>query len=88
MDYLSLTNCSNGWLKGLNKVYIPFLASGDVSGCDLDRSYSLPRLAEGTYQSLDPIQPPIGPPYTRALEMKKASSHGIRDFEKLSLDLW
>ncbi|CAL5389811.1 unnamed protein product [Camellia sinensis] len=57
-------DCSNGWLKGLTKVYIPFLASGDVSGYDLDRSYPLPRLAEETYQSLDPIQPPIGPPYT------------------------
>ncbi|XVF55121.1 hypothetical protein PTKIN_Ptkin06aG0010800 [Pterospermum kingtungense] len=31
-------------------------------------------VADGTYQSLDPVQPPIAPPYKRALEMKKTSS--------------
>ncbi|KAF9612165.1 hypothetical protein IFM89_038353 [Coptis chinensis] len=30
--------------------------------------------------------PPIAPPYKRALEMKKASSHGVSELEKLSLD--
>ncbi|KAK8614715.1 hypothetical protein V6N13_068510 [Hibiscus sabdariffa] len=79
-------DCSNGWLEGPNKVYIPFLACGDLSGYDSDRSYPLPKVADGTYQSLDPVQPPIAPPYKRALEMKKASSQGIRDLEKLSLD--
>ncbi|OMO97507.1 hypothetical protein COLO4_14570 [Corchorus olitorius] len=62
------------------------LACGDLSGYDSDRSYPLPKVADGTYQSLDPVQPPIAPPYKRALEMKKASSQGIRDLEKLSLD--
>nr|DAD28432.1 TPA_asm: hypothetical protein HUJ06_029900 [Nelumbo nucifera] len=75
-------DCSSGWLEGPNKVYIPFLACGDLSGYDSDRSYPL----SGTYQSLDPVQPPIAPPYKRALEMKKASSHGIRESEKLSLE--
>ncbi|KAA3455030.1 FtsJ-like methyltransferase family protein [Gossypium australe] len=79
-------DCSSGWLEGPNKVYIPFLACGDLSGYDSDRSYPLPKVADGTYKSLDPVQPPIAPPYKRALEMKKASSHGIRDLEKLSLD--
>ncbi|KAE9455140.1 hypothetical protein C3L33_12966, partial [Rhododendron williamsianum] len=79
-------DCSSGWLEGPNKVYIPFLACGDLSGYDSDRSYPLPKSAEGTYQILDPVQPPIAPPYKRALEMKKASSQGIRDFDKLSLD--
>ncbi|KAA0044157.1 putative tRNA (cytidine(32)/guanosine(34)-2'-O)-methyltransferase isoform X1 [Cucumis melo var. makuwa] len=79
-------DCSSGWLEGPNKVYIPFLACGDLSGYDSDRSYPLPRGAEGTYRSLDPVQPPIAPPYKRALEMKKASSQGIRELEKLSLD--
>lgn len=82
------TDCSSGWLEGPNKVYIPFLACGDLSGYDSDRSYPLPKSAEGTYQILDPVQPPIAPPYKRALEMKKASSQGIRDFDKLSLDPW
>ena len=81
-----MTDCSSGWLEGPNKVYIPFLACGDLSGYDSDRSYPLPEVAVGTYQSLDPVQPPIAPPYKRALELKKASSHGIRELESLSLD--
>lgn len=81
-----MADCSSGWLEGPNKVYIPFLACGDLSGYDSDRSYPLPKVAEGTYQSLDPVQPPIAPPYKRALEMKKAASQGIRELEKLSLD--
>lgn len=81
-----MTDCSSGWLEGPNKVYIPFLACGDLSGYDSDRSYPLPRGADGAYQSLDPVQPPIAPPYKRALEMKKASNQGIRDLEKLTLD--
>lgn len=67
-------------------MYIPFLACGDLNGFDSDRSYPLPKRADGSYQSLDPVQPPIAPPYKRALEMKKASSHGVQGLEKLSLD--
>jgi hypothetical protein len=80
-----ITDCSSGWLEGPNKVYIPFLACGDLSGYDSDRSYPLPKVADGIYKSLDPVQPPIAPPYKRALELKKASSHGIQELEKLSL---
>ncbi|KAF6166873.1 hypothetical protein GIB67_026652 [Kingdonia uniflora] len=67
-------DCSSGWLEGPNKVYIPFLACKDLSGYDSGRSYPLPIVEEGcSYQSLDPVQPPISPPHNRALEMKKAS---------------
>ncbi|CAA7389871.1 unnamed protein product [Spirodela intermedia] len=68
-------DCGSGWLEGPNKVYIPFLACGDLSGYDSDRSYPLPAAAEGgaSYRSLDPVQPPIAPPYKTALELKKAS---------------
>lgn len=79
-------DCSSEWLEGPNKVYIPFLACGDLSGYDSDRSYPLPKVGDGTYRSLDPVQPPIAPPYKRALEMKKAISHGVRELENLSLD--
>ncbi|GAB2213021.1 hypothetical protein Drorol1_Dr00021034 [Drosera rotundifolia] len=79
-------DCSSGWLEGVNKVYIPFLACGDLSGYDSDRSYPLPQVEEGTYRSLDPVQPPIAPPYKRALELRKAASQGIQQLEKLSLD--
>ncbi|KAL0752647.1 hypothetical protein Bca101_034650 [Brassica carinata] len=72
--------CSSGWLEGPSKVYIPFLACGDLTGYDSDRSYPLPKEADGSsYQSLDPVQPPIAPPYKRALELKKASAQSIRD---------
>lgn len=81
-----VTDCSSGWLEGPNKVYIPFLACGDLNGYDSDRSYPLPKAADGTYQCLDPVQPPIAPPYKRALEMKKAISHGIQDMENLKID--
>ncbi|XP_074567634.1 uncharacterized protein LOC141824274 [Curcuma longa] len=80
-------DCRSGWLEGPNKVYIPFLACGDLNGYDSDRSYPLPSSSEGgSYKSLDPVQPPIAPPYKTALELKKASSHGIVDIEKLSLN--
>ncbi|XP_042411186.1 putative tRNA (cytidine(32)/guanosine(34)-2'-O)-methyltransferase isoform X2 [Zingiber officinale] len=80
-------DCRSGWLEGPNKVYIPFLACGDLNGYDSDRSYPLPSSSEGgLYKSLDPVQPPIAPPYKTALELKKASSHGIIDIEKLSLN--
>ncbi|CAH8334473.1 unnamed protein product [Eruca vesicaria subsp. sativa] len=48
---------------------IPFLACGDLTGYDSDRSYPLPKEADGSsYQSLDPVQSPIAPPYKRAQE--------------------
>lgn len=48
----------------------PFIACGDLSAFDSDASYQLP---EG-YVSLDPVQPPIAPPYKRAVEMRAAQS--------------
>ncbi|XP_042433821.1 putative tRNA (cytidine(32)/guanosine(34)-2'-O)-methyltransferase isoform X2 [Zingiber officinale] len=84
---LERVDCRSGWLEGPNKVYIPFLACGDLNGYDSDRSYPLPSSSEGgSYKSLDPVQPPIAPPYKTALELKKVSSHGIVDIEKLSLN--
>ncbi|XP_068634970.1 uncharacterized protein [Aristolochia californica] len=78
-------DCSSGRLEGPNKVYIPFLACGDLRGYDSDRSYPLPAPVEGTsYQSLEPVQPPIAPPYKTALELKKAS-HAVKELGKLSL---
>lgn len=45
----------------------PFLACGDLSAYDADATYHLPE----DYKSLDPVQPPVAPPYKRALEMRK-----------------
>ncbi|EPS69384.1 hypothetical protein M569_05382 [Genlisea aurea] len=65
-------DCSSGWLEGPNRVYIPFLACGDLNGYDSDRWYPVSK----SYEPLEPVQPPIAPPYKRALELKKASNHG------------
>lgn len=50
----------------------PFIACGDLSAFDSDASYRLPE----DYVSLDPVQPPIAPPYKRAVEMRAALSQG------------
>lgn len=46
---------------------IPFVACGDLSGWDSDKSYSLP----AEYVSLPPVQPPTAPAYKKALEMRR-----------------
>ncbi|RDA90980.1 hypothetical protein CP533_3111 [Ophiocordyceps camponoti-saundersi (nom. inval.)] len=48
----------------------PFVACGDLSAFDSDASYRLPE----HHVSLDPVQPPIAPPYKRAMEMRAAQS--------------
>lgn len=52
----------------------PFIACGDLSAFDSDASYKLPE----DYVSLDPVQPPIAPPYKRAIEMRAALSQARR----------
>ncbi|RDA83556.1 hypothetical protein CP532_5341 [Ophiocordyceps camponoti-leonardi (nom. inval.)] len=47
----------------------PFVACGDLSAFDSDASYRLPE----HHVSLDPVQPPIAPPYKRAMEMRAAA---------------
>lgn len=56
-----------GWIA-------PFVACGDLSSFDSDASYQLPE----DYVSLDPVQPPIAPPYKRAIEMRAALSSGAQ----------
>lgn len=52
------------------RLLVPFLACGDLSGYDADQSYDLP---DENYQSLDPVQPPTAPAYRNALAFKKQS---------------
>eukprot|EP00249_Psilotum_nudum_P004684 c18192_g1_i1 orf=122-1060(+) len=70
-------DCCSSWFEGPNKLYIPFLACGDLSGYDADQSYPLPKREgpgeNGSYQSLQPVQPPIAPPYKTALELERNS---------------
>jgi tRNA (cytidine32/guanosine34-2'-O)-methyltransferase len=52
----------------------PFIACGDLSAFDSDASYQLPE----DYVSLDPVQPPIAPPYKRAVQMRSTMSGSPR----------
>ncbi|KAL9099542.1 MAG: hypothetical protein Q9163_004974 [Psora crenata] len=45
----------------------PFVACGDLSAWDADATYHLPK----DYVSLDPVRPPMNPPYKKALEERR-----------------
>jgi len=55
-------------LEGGAKALIPFVACGDLSGWDADRSYALDA---GAYTPLAPVQMPIDPPYREAIARAK-----------------
>ena len=50
-------------LTGPNRVIVPFLACGDLSAYDSDRTYPLDK----DYEYHPPTQAPIDPPYKNAL---------------------
>ncbi|RIA97205.1 FtsJ-like methyltransferase-domain-containing protein [Glomus cerebriforme] len=52
-------------LLGPNRVIVPFISCGDLSGFDSDMTYPLEK------KSLDPLQPPINAPYRTAITLKQ-----------------
>ncbi|XP_053227200.1 putative tRNA (cytidine(32)/guanosine(34)-2'-O)-methyltransferase isoform X3 [Podarcis raffonei] len=58
-------------LEGPNRVIVPFLACGDLSAYDSDRTYPLKLDPEKKYTYVPPTQPPICPPYEEACFLKK-----------------
>ncbi|XP_077777306.1 tRNA (cytidine(32)/guanosine(34)-2'-O)-methyltransferase isoform X3 [Podarcis muralis] len=58
-------------LEGPNRVIVPFLACGDLSAYDSDRTYPLQLDPEKKYTYVPPTQPPICPPYEEACFLKK-----------------
>ncbi|KAH0628887.1 hypothetical protein JD844_010507 [Phrynosoma platyrhinos] len=58
-------------LEGPNRVIVPFLACGDLSAYDSDRTYPLQLDPEKEYTYTTPTQPPIRPPYEEACFLKK-----------------
>lgn len=58
-------------LEGPNRVIVPFLACGDLSAFDSDRTYPLQLDAGKQYQYTPPTQPPIRPPYQQACHLRK-----------------
>lgn len=51
---------------------VPFLACGDLSGFDSDRSYPLVLDEKESFVYHEPVQKPIHPPYFEYMEMKKS----------------
>ncbi|XP_014881396.1 tRNA (cytidine(32)/guanosine(34)-2'-O)-methyltransferase isoform X1 [Poecilia latipinna] len=58
-------------LEGSNRVIVPFLACGDLSAFDSDRTYPLQLDAGKEYEYIPPTQPPIRPPYEQACHFRK-----------------
>lgn len=58
-------------LEGPNRVIVPFLACGDLSAYDSDRTYPLELEAGKGYTYLPPTQSPINPPYKEACFLRK-----------------
>ncbi|KAM4618507.1 tRNA (cytidine(32)/guanosine(34)-2'-O)-methyltransferase isoform 1-T2 [Polymixia lowei] len=58
-------------LEGPNRIIVPFLACGDLSAFDSDRTYPLQLDASKEYQYTPPTQPPIRPPYQQACHLRK-----------------
>ncbi|XP_026090674.1 putative tRNA (cytidine(32)/guanosine(34)-2'-O)-methyltransferase isoform X3 [Carassius auratus] len=58
-------------LEGPNRIIVPFLACGDLSAFDSDRTYPLQLDCSKEYQYLPPTQPPIRPPYQQACQLRK-----------------
>ncbi|KAM8793672.1 tRNA (cytidine(32)/guanosine(34)-2'-O)-methyltransferase, partial [Eudromia elegans] len=60
------TGLSLSPLSGPARVLVPFVACGDLSGYDPDRSYPLQLAPHQPYSYVAPPAPPIAPPYGRA----------------------
>ena len=66
-------------LAGKARVVVPFVACGDLHGWDSEKTYTDAELMgaagiEGSGTgSLAPVQPPIAPPYLKAMELIKGS---------------
>ncbi|XP_072103035.1 tRNA (cytidine(32)/guanosine(34)-2'-O)-methyltransferase [Mobula birostris] len=58
-------------LEGANRVIVPFLACGDLSAYDSDKTYPLQLEPGQEYTYIPPTQPPIRPPYQEACYLKK-----------------
>ncbi|XP_046362064.2 putative tRNA (cytidine(32)/guanosine(34)-2'-O)-methyltransferase [Haliotis rufescens] len=59
-------------LEGPNRIIVPFLACGDLSGFDSDRTYPLELEPGKGYTYHAPTQAPIDPPYKQACILRKS----------------
>eukprot|EP01126_Amoeba_proteus_P015011 TRINITY_DN16668_c0_g1_i1.p1 TRINITY_DN16668_c0_g1~~TRINITY_DN16668_c0_g1_i1.p1 ORF type:complete len:298 (+),score=78.16 TRINITY_DN16668_c0_g1_i1:71-964(+) len=56
-------------LTGPNRIVVPFVACGDLSGYDADQNYTLDD--EETYMPIPALNAPIDPPYKKAKELRR-----------------
>jgi tRNA (cytidine32/guanosine34-2'-O)-methyltransferase len=64
-------------MVGSNRIIVPFVACGDLSGFDSDQTYPLQLQDAKEYQPLNVPQPPINPPYKIAKELKRTNQLGF-----------
>jgi len=55
----------------INRITVPFVACGDLTGYDPDMAYDL----EDDVAHVSPVQPPINPPYAEAIA-RRSGTHG------------
>lgn len=60
-------------LEGPNRIIVPFLVCGDLSGFDSDRTYPLELETGKEYVYHPPTQSPISPPYEKACNLNKTN---------------
>ncbi|KAJ1667564.1 tRNA (uridine-2'-O-)-methyltransferase trm7 [Coemansia sp. RSA 1813] len=60
-------------IVGSNRAIVPFVACGDLRGFDSDMTYPLDIEDAKPYETRDPAQSPISPPYKKALELKRSN---------------
>ena len=58
---------------GPNRYIVPFLACGDLSAYDSDKSYPL-NLGDTKYEYHEPTQKPIDPPYKTAIAKRRGET--------------
>lgn len=68
-------------LTGPNRLIVPFLACGDLSAYDSDKTYPLMDIDGKKYEYREPTQKPIDPPYKAALAMKRNQEEKPSDYQ-------
>src|SRR3989338_7560656 len=63
-------NNNGGPMLGTDRFIVPFLACGDLSGFDSDRTYSI---GNDEVLGIPAVQPPTNPPYKKAVELKRSN---------------
>ncbi|XP_031948093.1 LOW QUALITY PROTEIN: putative tRNA (cytidine(32)/guanosine(34)-2'-O)-methyltransferase [Corvus moneduloides] len=63
-------------LSGPSRVIVPFVACGDLSAYDPDRTYPLQLDPARPYTYVPPPAPPIAPPYAQACRLRRGGGRG------------